>query len=362
MSFSSLLRSITSNRVAREKALPAAPRFRPTLELLEDRCVPSTATVDLTTAGTTGAINGAFFQQTAVQPTGVGVIHDFVRIQAHDSGAAVEQGYNTDARPLQFDEKTSPPFTHSIHLSDVPVTTIGGVAYREFLLGVNQSSDSPLLSLDQLKLFVGARGDLTGYDANGMLAGQPAVYDMNAGGASNWVALNAALTHGNGSGDMYLYVPDQVFAAAGNPNPFVYLYSEFGAHYGSNGGFEQWALRSTAGSSGDSLSGFVFGTNNVPLAGVQLTLTWTNAQGQAVTFTTTTNSGGSYTFTGLLPGTYTVSASLAPGYTSIADQVGTVNGATDGNALSSSSLGNIALASGNAGVNYDFFESVFAGS
>ena len=112
----------------------------------------------------------------------------------------------------------------------MPVTTIGGVAYREFLLGVNQNSDSPLLSLDQLKLFVGSRGNMTGYDANGLLAGQPAVYDMNAGGACNWVALDAALTHGNGSGDMYLYVPDQVFAAAGNPNPFVYLYSEFRVH------------------------------------------------------------------------------------------------------------------------------------
>jgi hypothetical protein len=56
-------------------------------------------------------------------------------------------------------------------------------------------------------------------------------------GAGNWVALNASLTHGNGSGDMLLYVPDSAFAG----QTYVYLYSEFGVNYACNGGFEQWA-------------------------------------------------------------------------------------------------------------------------
>ncbi len=111
-----------------------------------------------------------------------------------------------------------------------------------------------------------------------------------------------------------------------------------------------------------SLSGFVFNGNTVAgLAGVTVTLTYTNAQNQTVTLTTTTESDGSYGFADLPPGTFTVSASLAPGFTSIDDQVGTVNGATDGASVSGSTIGQVALSAGDAGVNYDFLE-LFGGS
>src|SRR5262245_30513946 len=66
--------------------------------------------LDLTTAGASGFINGAFFQQTGPQPTGTGAIQSFVRIQRNVS----EQGYNTDYRPVQFDEKSDPNFTRSL--------------------------------------------------------------------------------------------------------------------------------------------------------------------------------------------------------------------------------------------------------
>src|SRR5439155_13939178 len=102
------------------------------LETLEQRVTPST--VDLTTAGSLGTLNGAQFRQVDAQPTGSGVIDSFVRLQAQGAKQTVEQGYNTDARPTQFDENSSPTFTRSLRLSDVPVVTIGGVEYREFLV------------------------------------------------------------------------------------------------------------------------------------------------------------------------------------------------------------------------------------
>jgi hypothetical protein len=225
-------------------------KTRPEVEALEARLALSgTPTVDLTTAGALGSIPNsapnedaapALFKQTGTQPTGCGVIGDFLRIQAHGAHSTIEQGFNSDARPVQFDEQTSPTFTRSLHLNDLPTEDIGGVTYRVFLLGVNQKSSSPLISLDELRFYVGATGDLTGYDTTtNQLAGSNAVYDMGVG---NWVKLDASLTHGNGSGDMLLYVPDALFTGGvQGANPFVYLYSKFGVNYSTNGGFEQWA-------------------------------------------------------------------------------------------------------------------------
>ena len=211
-------------------------RVRLEVEQLEDRTVPST--LDLTSPGAIGTFNGAIFEQANPQPTGPGVIHDFLRIQAHGASDTVEQGYNTDARSVQLDEKTDLTFTHAIQLSDLPTVTAGGVTYRAVLLGINQKNSSPLLSLDELRLYVANSPNLTGYDpATQQLAGQTAVYDM---GANNWVELNASLSHGNGSGDMLLFVPDSVFTSStSNPNPYVYLYSKFGVNFAANGGFEQ---------------------------------------------------------------------------------------------------------------------------
>src|SRR5262249_16877006 len=159
-------------------------------------------------------------------------------------------------RPLQFDENQSSTFTRSIQLGDVPVVTINGVNYRAFLLDINQRSSQPLVSLDQLQIFVANSGNLTGYDtAARQLPGATLVYDMNPGGGNtNWVALNARLSHGIGSSDMVLLVPQSVFASTpGNPN--IYLFSRFGDNFGASGGFEQWAVKSNAALS--TISGFV---------------------------------------------------------------------------------------------------------
>src|SRR5262249_49626612 len=109
------------------------------VELLEARDVPSATLVDLTTRGSSGEVNGVIFQQDDTQPTGSGVIHSFLRIQGAASKNVTQQGYNTDARPLEFDENKSPTFTHALQLGDVPVVFVNGGMYRVFLLDVNQT-------------------------------------------------------------------------------------------------------------------------------------------------------------------------------------------------------------------------------
>lgn len=191
--------------------------------------------VDLTTAGSNGTINDALFQQYSPQPTGTGVLNTFLRLQ-NDSA---EQGYNTDFRRLDLDQ-TNDPSTRSLLLSEIPKVTIDDVVYREFLLDINESNNTPLLSLNDVQLFLGLVPNPIGY-AN---LGTP-VYKMDGGG-NNSVKLDYSLNSGSGSGDMLMYVPDANFDPANGP--FVTLFSRFGqaipgdnSDVASDAGFEEWS-------------------------------------------------------------------------------------------------------------------------
>ena len=202
--------------------------------------------VDLTTAGSSGAINGAqFYQYSADIPTGTGVFGPFLRVQQMDT----ESGYNTNGT-LQFDTKAG-AWTHAIQLSSIPL--ING--YRQFSLDINESigKTNSLLSLDQLQLFVTSNPNLTGYSA-GTFAGATKVYDMDipagAPTLNNWVKLdNAVSGSGSGRADMLMYIPDSYFTAGGaTPSSYIVMYSLFGTTFGSDGGlsssagFEEWSI------------------------------------------------------------------------------------------------------------------------
>jgi hypothetical protein len=194
--------------------------------------VPGQAVVvDLTTADSSGTVNGALFVQIDPQATGSGVIDPFVRIGAPADSV---QGYNTSGRPLQFDENSSPVFTHDLLLSAVPTVNVGGTNYYQFLLDINQTGEDPLLSLDQIKIYQsGTAGLHTGFPVGfGTL-----VYDLDAG-VDSWINLNYNLNTGSGSGDMFAYIPTSLFGA----DPFVYFFSQFGTHNNNNDGFEEWAV------------------------------------------------------------------------------------------------------------------------
>jgi hypothetical protein len=216
-------------------------------ETLEDRAVPSTTLpdADLSARGATVQLaDGVIVRQIDAQPTGTGFIDSFVRLQAKGTGAQIEQGFNTDARPLQFDENTSPQFTRSLKLSDVPEVIIGGTKFREFLLDINQKASQPLLSLDALRIFVASAGNLSGLSlSTNQLAGIDAVYDLDAGG-DHWIKLNSRLNQGSGKGDMAIYIPSSYFAGA-DPNSYLYLYSRFGDNLTGNADFEEWSVASS---------------------------------------------------------------------------------------------------------------------
>jgi hypothetical protein len=301
-------KSTTSSFVTRGKV-------RPSVERLEERLALSGTPLDLTTRGSAGMINDAIFRQYDARPTGTGVINSFVRLQAAGAKATVEQGYNTDARPLQFDENKSPQFTRSLHLGDVPLVNIGGVPYREFLLDINQKSSQPLLSLDELRLYVSDSASLTGYNAAAKtLGGLAPVYDLDAGG-DNWVKLDYRLNSGSGAGDMLFYVPDRLFGASGSAAN-VYLYSKFGVNLAGNAGFEEWAAgKSLLTPANGGISGTIYhdanengvrdeGEEAMPDVTVFLDVNG-NGQFDSGDIYTTTDANGQYAFSSLPTGQFT---------------------------------------------------------
>ena len=87
------------------------------------------------------------------------------------------------------------------------------------------------------------------------------------------------------------------------------------------------------------------------LAGVTITLSGTNGMGNSVLQTTTTAANGSYSFTGLAPGVYTLTETPPAGYVTEGANVGTLGG-TSGNAV----VSGITLTSGQSGSGYNFAE------
>lgn len=200
-------------------------------------CASAEAAVLDLTGGGSGFLNGAFFAWTDLNhnAVGTGVIDPFVRIEG-SGNATTEQGYNTDGRPVEFDEKTD-FHTHSILLSSVPIVTLNGIAYREFLLDVNEpGGNKSLISLDKIKIFLNASPSVHG--AGGLASLGSPLFDLDGIG-DNYIKIDASLNAGSGKGDMFAYIPNSLFTGA---DPYVYLYSQFGTNFASSAGFEEWAI------------------------------------------------------------------------------------------------------------------------
>ncbi len=196
------------------------------------------AEIDLTAAGSFGVVNGAHFFTNEDQPTGTGVFQPFVRIQR----TGMEQGYNTSASSLPFDEKPG-PWTRDMRLSELGTVVRDGVMYFDFRLDINESNGGshPLLSLDKVQIYTSGIGgqNTTDVASLGVLR-----YDLDAGG-NNSIKLNYDLGSGSGSGDMTMLVPVSYFAGA-DTDSFVYFYSAFGGDYPASAGFEEWSTRGPA--------------------------------------------------------------------------------------------------------------------
>src|SRR5262245_45467587 len=243
----------------RSVSRPLARRPRLQITPLEDRTVPTV--LDLTGGTTSGVLNGGFFELMGQQPAGSGVIDSFVRLDSHGN-STTEEGHNSSGRnqgspKLNFDENSSPTFTHNLQLQDVPKVKVGNTWYREFLLDVNEPNNGSAVpvSLNKFKVFTSGTGSLLISGTN--LSGLGTLrYDMDTGTASagatsgadgdsaapspggNWVSLND-VNHGSGQADLRVLVPESAFGNA-KATDFVYLFSRFGDTSAMTGGYEEW--------------------------------------------------------------------------------------------------------------------------
>jgi hypothetical protein len=179
---------------------------------------------------------------------GSGVFDSFVRLQADGT----ESGYNTDNNKPEFDTKKG-NFTHSILLSDIPTVIEDGVPYWEIFSDINDSDSVPLISLDDVELYLTDDPDLVGYPFTG---NADQIYDFDG-----TIEIND-VNQGSGRGDLrYLFPQDDNVPADctyGNPacETYLILYSawgggdptdcDFGGLSGgcaSDGGFEEWKVK-----------------------------------------------------------------------------------------------------------------------
>ena len=78
---------------------------------------------------------------------------------------------------------------------------LGGTNYFQVLLDINQTGANPLLSLDQLKVYRQATGNIS---TLGGLTNQ--IYSLDGAGGT-LIRLNYDLNPGSGAGDMFAYIP-----------------------------------------------------------------------------------------------------------------------------------------------------------
>ena len=206
---------------------------------------------DLTVAGSTCSV--AFGSTSAlytnVLPTGTFEVDPFLQVKTA-GGSSTEQGYNTTGdsntskagQQFQFDQTGS---TDALQLSAVPTVAINGVQYREFLLAVDEPGSNPLISLDQLQIFLASSSNLTGYNTTTRtLGGLTAIYDLDSG-SDSWIKLNYSLGGTSGGGTMIAYIPNSLFTQSSSAQ-YVYLYSQFGVHNAAGGGLEEWWVRTSS--------------------------------------------------------------------------------------------------------------------
>lgn len=209
--------------------------------------------------------NSALFETYEVpDSTGTGVINAFVRVQDANTMPGFEAGYNTDGRPVQFNEDTSPQNNFSLRYVEVPKLTIDDTTYLVLNLDLNESNANfegiQAITLQNLKIFSSNAPDLTDMDPTTRLFPTATLnyeldIDLNGDGDAfddGEVDHSVDLTDwntGSGTGDYRVLIP---VAGAGNhagfadvaPSAFIYVYSEFGVKnclgWAADGGFEEW--------------------------------------------------------------------------------------------------------------------------
>ena len=282
-------------------------------------------------------INGVTFAVAAPRNSGTGGYNTFLSIQDNDG---TEQGFNTDGAPINSGPEAdrnqiSNANTMAVRLSSLPVETrmIGGVATQVYVirLDLNETNggNSPNVDLNQLKIYTGPNnlGGTNIVDTVAELNSLALRYDLDAGG-DNTIHLFDG-NSGSGTDDYEIVIPVSVFGNANITTDFVFLFAQFGTVpgiYNADGGFEEFNLQSAVALTGTKFIDDGRGTGGIAGDGIRQAgeigfggvTVFIDADADGVLDTgersTVTAADGTYTFGGLLAGTYTIDEVIPAGF------------------------------------------------
>ncbi|MEK7950762.1 PEP-CTERM sorting domain-containing protein [Luteolibacter soli] len=219
----------------------ACPDARATVLNLTNTTVAGNApNTMVSTTGSTfrgGWLNGALYRDPSVDgSSGSGVFRDLYRVSPpNGNGNVIENGYN---RPGVMDSSVPNGFDPYLKFGEL-IQDASQSSYI-FVIDINEANNATdrYLSVDDIKIWVGGTTDPSPLPTtlSGMMTqlGVPA-YDMNPSGQQNFVMLDATLSSGSGSGDLFLFVPKSFFPANTNPNANIFIYTKMGSYTGAPG-------------------------------------------------------------------------------------------------------------------------------
>jgi len=275
------------------------------------------------------------------QASGTGVFNTYLAVKAPGKDPLHEKGYNTALKPAKcsdYDEDDSK--TSALPLSAVPVVMLNGTLYREFACDINEVSGIPsqYVSLEVLQIWQTNSTNVCGtYDMGPDYKFSPAgprlVYDLDC--AKDYtLILDYGVNTGSGKPDYKVFIPNSWFDQTlgyvvmvvdhGNLEFVNYVKNQpypFEG-YGCSDGFEEWGVRivETASKSGVKFEdldadGAAREAGEPGLAGWTIFVDYDNdgvldaGEPSAVTA-----ADGSYTITGINPGTWNVTEVLQAGW------------------------------------------------
>jgi hypothetical protein len=357
----------------RRPAVRPVSRWRPSLEILDDRTLPSVSAITSNFNGTAIRAGSTVWFNSVMKVSGVGSSPVTIHVnQATISSPAFGATIAVPDATITFDPSGSPATTTFDDATNSWVTTVSpGLGGNTFLAGVawqpagglkgganpvvwsaNFTTDTPGVTVQwqwAAAVYTKFSTDYTTLGVKPVDSNKASVF-KNSDHAGTPESFRTCVAGG---------------ARGGGGSNFTGSYSATKSVRPDVNNFNPPAVPPAAKTT--SLSGSVYFDDNMNGqrdgneygdSGVIVTLTGTDIFGNDVSQTAVTDFYGNYSFTGLAAGTYQLAKPPAGGQVhDVGASAGTVNGASRGTVQDNAIVG-ITLADGESGIHYDFREAV----